>query len=264
MPTGLEKIETVDAQGRPVTRFVQKQEGVEYPNQPAASDVITVQTVDAQGRPVTKIVPKVAGAEYPDQPPKPQAADLITVQTVDAQGRPVTMVVPKVAGATYPNQPGAAAGEPGAVKLPAGIQEDMITMLTVQDLSDSVVKLGDEIKWQGTGFFGGRLGAAGAKVGAGNPKAEELRNLLGNIQGTIAKLRGGTSFTPGEKAMLESYTPTYTDSVLQIKSKIKSLNEFITAKRENTIRVASGDYTRREPPPPPAAGAPKTDPLGIR
>jgi hypothetical protein len=73
--------------------------------------------------------------------------------------------------------------------------------------------------------------------------SEALRNNIGNILGTIGKLRGGTAFTEAEKKLIESYTPTIDDNPLQIKSKTASLKTFIKNKRENLLRVAAGDYS---------------------
>ena len=253
-PPNLEKITTLDAQGREVTRFVEPTAGAEFPTAPAAADLITVQTIDAQGRPVTRIVPKVGGAEYPNQPPAPSTRDERIVSVLDANGKPVYVRESQAVGRT----PGSAAsGAEGGVKLTPAQQEDVATMLTVQDLGKEALALGDKIKWRGVGPVAGRTGAAAARwLGAGGEDPERLRNLIGNIQGTIAKLRGGASFTPSEQLMLDRYTPTTTDSVLQIQTKLKSLSDFITTKRENTLRVAGGQYTPRETAPAGTTAAP--------
>jgi hypothetical protein len=149
-----------------------------------------------------------------------------------------------------------ASGAAGGVKLTGAQQEDIATMLTVQELGDKATKLGNEIQWSGVGPIQGRTGPLGARwLGTGTAKEEELRNLVGNIQGTIAKLRGGTAFSAQEQAMLDRYTPTVTDPELVIKTKLKTLKDFIIAKRENTLRVASGQYAPRETSP---AGTPTT------
>jgi hypothetical protein len=77
----------------------------------------------------------------------------------------------------------------------------------------------------------------------GSKQEETLRNNIGNIKSTIAKLRGGTALTEQELALIETYTPTIDDSPLQIESKLSSLGEFIKKKRESLLRVAGGDYT---------------------
>jgi len=191
-------------------------------------------------------------AAVPGTPSAPRDERIVSV--IGPDGKPIYVRESQALGMT----PGSAAGgAEGGLKLTAGQQEDVATMLTVQDLGKEALNLGERIKWRGVGPIAGRTGAAGAKwLGVGGEEPERLRNLLGNIQGTIAKLRGGASFTPSEQIMLDRYTPTTTDSVLQIKAKLSSLSDFITAKRENTLRVAGGEYTPRGTPAPSAAGVP--------
>jgi hypothetical protein len=62
-----------------------------------------VDTVDAQGNPVQKYVTPQAGASYPTQPPKPPNPQLIN--TVNEQGSPVQSFVTPQAGDVYPSQP---------------------------------------------------------------------------------------------------------------------------------------------------------------
>lgn len=135
----------------------------------------------------------------------------------------------------------AAAVGAGGVKLSPTQQEDISTMMTVQQLGREALRLGEENKWTGVGPYEGRVGST--MLGYGGASGEALRNKIGNIQGTIAKLRGGTSFTPNEQKLLESYTPTVTDPVTKIQTKLATLNEFIENKRQNTLRVAAGQYT---------------------
>lgn len=81
--------------------------------------------------------------------------------------------------------------------------------------------------------------------GKGKPEEQDLRNLIGNIKATLAKERGGTSFTANEQKLLETYTPTIDDSPLVIKSKLNTLKQFIQTSKEQisgtpgaaTIRV---------------------------
>jgi len=137
-----------------------------------------------------------------------------------------------------------AAGGAAGVKLSPTERDDMTTMMTVQQLGQDALTLGDKIKWSGTGPWAGRVGEAGTTYfGTGSADEIELRSKIGNIQGTIAKLRGGTSFTPNEQALLDRYTPKVTDSEVAIKAKMKGLDDFITKKRDNMLRVASGQYT---------------------
>ena len=138
-----------------------------------------------------------------------------------------------------------AGGEGGAVKLSAAQQEDIATMLTVEQLAKDVQQIGAVAGgFPGVGPIPGRLPASA--LGIGGTTGEQLRNALGNIQGTIAKLRGGTSFTPSEQALLDTYTPTTKDTDAAIRTKLTSLIDFIQKKRANTLRVAAGQYTLPE------------------
>ena len=139
----------------------------------------------------------------------------------------------------------------GLPKLTGAQQDDLATMDTVVDLAGLATALGDKIGWKGVGglWTGTIAGQAAKQLGWGTADEENLRNYLGNIQGTIAKLRGGTAFSAAEKAMLDSYTPTLNDSDTVIQSKLKSLGEFIALKRTNTLK-----YAGRETPAPPTGG----------
>lgn len=150
----------------------------------------------------------------------------------------------------------------GAAKLTGVQQEDLATMLTVEQLVKDVEAIATAHGGlPGVGPIEGRFFPSAR--GSGGEVGERTRNLVGNIQGTIAKLRGGASFTPSEQAMLDRYTPTTTDTDAAIRTKLKTLTEFIQKKRENTLRVAAGEYTLPEEKSTSKAGPPK-DPLGIR
>lgn len=128
-------------------------------------------------------------------------------------------------------------------RLTAGQQEDLATMATVQDLGKQLIELGDRTKWNGVGgMMAGSIGGFGAKnFGMGTGEAVQLRSLIGNIKGTIAKLRGGTSFTPNEQRLLDTYTPGQDESPLSIKNKMIGLQSFIDTKRKNTMQFAGAD-----------------------
>ena len=53
-----------------------------------------------------------------------------------------------------------------------------------------------------------------------------LRSYIGDLQATIAKERGGTSFTANEQALLEQYTPTINNSPSVIQSKLQALKQY--------------------------------------
>lgn len=136
--------------------------------------------------------------------------------------------------------------QPGGQRTPrltSGQQEDLSTMQTVEDLAKGVLTRGEAMQWAGIGGMGwGSAQQLGAKhLGTGTPQEQSLRNDIGNILATIAKLRGGTSFTANEQKLLETYTPTINDSPMMLKSKLQSLTEYIGTKRKNTMKYAGAD-----------------------
>lgn len=136
------------------------------------------------------------------------------------------------------------AERPSATKdLSALQQQELEAMMTVNDIGDKAIALGDKIGWKGVGGLGkGTLSAMGAReLGTGTPEEQELRNYIGNITATIARLRGGTSFTPNEQQLLNQYTPRINEHPNVIKSKIASLKTMVAMKARNAQRVARGD-----------------------
>lgn len=185
------------------------------------------------------------------------AGDWQIVQSVNPQtNETVSVRVNRQTGEAQPvSMPsGLQPGGARQTRLSAGQQDDLSTMDVVQQLGQQALQLGDRINWEGVGGMGsGTMRQFVMKnFGVGNPKAEELRNLIGNVQGTIAKLRGGTAFSAQEKAMLDSYTPTINDSAPQIKAKLSQLNNFITLKRDATLKYAGA-------PAAPGAATPADD-----
>jgi hypothetical protein len=103
-------------------------------------------------------------------------------------------------------------------------------------MNGKMLALGDRLKWEGTGGmgYGSAANFIAKNFGVGSPEAQELRSYIGNIKGTIAKLRGGTAFSANEEKLLDTYTPGIDDSPMVIKSKTKLLNDFIDSKRTAT------------------------------
>jgi hypothetical protein len=133
----------------------------------------------------------------------------------------------------------------GSRAIPAAQKEDLITMGTLNDMSNQAEQLGNQIGWAGVGgLWSGSMSQLGARhLGTGTQEQQELRNLIGNITATLAKLRGGTSFTANEQALLEQYTPTINDGDKVIQAKLKSMRQFIQTKRDNTLKVIGGDLS---------------------
>ena len=130
----------------------------------------------------------------------------------------------------------------GTTNLSPSLQDDIATMKTVEDLISKVIEVGDRTQWSGVGGFGqGSIGEFASKnLGRGTPESVTLRGYIGQIKGTIAKLRGGTSFTPNEQKLLDTYTPGINESPMSIKAKMAGLREFIQMKRKNQLETALG------------------------
>ncbi len=130
-------------------------------------------------------------------------------------------------------------------KLAAAASEKVATLNTLKDLANTVATTGESSNWAGVGgFYSGTVNQFLAKnLGYGTQAEEELRNNIANITATLAKARAGTSFTEGEKALLEQYTPTINDSALVIKGKLASLQAYIQREIANTYAVAGGSQS---------------------
>jgi hypothetical protein len=70
-----------------------------------------------------------------------------------------------------------------------------------------------------------------------------VRALIGNIKGTIAKLRGGTSFTPNEEKLLNTYTPSINDSPTVAINKLNLLKDFIAQKNKDILSMSQSQGT---------------------
>jgi hypothetical protein len=123
-----------------------------------------------------------------------------------------------------------------ANKLTPAQRDDMATMETLSGLA-STISAQPSLTGVGGMGYGTMAGFLAKNFGLGSEQGETNRNLISNIKGTIAKLRGGTSFTPNEQAMLEAYTPTINDSDMVIKTKLKNLTDFIAEKKKNLYEI---------------------------
>jgi peptidoglycan hydrolase-like protein with peptidoglycan-binding domain len=140
-------------------------------------------------------------------------------------------------------------------KLTATQQETLLTMKTVSDLANQLLS---ETSLPGVGgaYFGSLSQFITNTFGTGI-EGQKIRNVVGNIQATIAKLRGGTSFTANEQKLLETYVPTINDSPAQIKSKLTSLVNFINLQQSNLVQIASGTINNT------SSNVTSNDPLGL-
>jgi murein DD-endopeptidase MepM/ murein hydrolase activator NlpD len=101
----------------------------------------------------------------------------------------------------------------------------------LQQTINSIESLGAQIGWEGVGgLYQGSISQFLAKnFGKGSQQEQMLRSYIGNLQATIAKERGGTSFTANEQALLEQYTPTINDSPQVIQSKLAALKQYFNS-----------------------------------
>lgn len=130
------------------------------------------------------------------------------------------------------------------VKLTAAQKGNVSDWNTLIQQVDATLSLGSRINYGGIGSAGtGTIKQFLAKqFGAGSPEEEQLRNLVSNVRATIAKARGGTSFTANEEKLLDSYVPTINDSPLVIKSKLASLKDFAARNISNIYSTSGGTY----------------------
>lgn len=74
----------------------------------------------------------------------------------------------------------------------------------------------------------------------GSEEGGQVRTIIGNIKGQIAKLRGGTSFTANEEKLLDSYVPGINETTKSVLNKIQSLKSFLQSKQDAIISVGGG------------------------
>lgn len=132
------------------------------------------------------------------------------------------------------------AGYKSLPKLSAGQQEEIATMSTVSKLIDDVLDYNSDGILEGIGAFGvGTLKESLSQIGLGGKEGQSVRALMGNIKGTVAKLRGGTSFTPNEEKLLNSYTPSINDNPIVAINKLRLLKDFIAEKNQSLVKTAT-------------------------
>lgn len=132
-----------------------------------------------------------------------------------------------------------AAGYKSGPKLSSGQQDDLAQMDTVSGQITELLNYNSDGKLEGIGFGSGPLGTLTTKIfGTGSEEAKNVRSLIGQIKGTIAKLRGGTSFTSNEEKLLNTYTPSINESAASAISKLVGLQKFIADKKAHTLDFA--------------------------
>lgn len=129
----------------------------------------------------------------------------------------------------------AQSGQPKVKTLPATAVEKMVGVDNMlSNAGDVQHSLEDAIasKTNATGrVFGVIKTPTWAKntFGMGGEKGLHVRNVIGSLKGTIAKERAGTSMTPSELDLLESYIPSDNDpeeiALAKAKDFVRALNQ---------------------------------------
>lgn len=83
--------------------------------------------------------------------------------------------------------------------------------------------LAEDLGFATTGPFQGRITNVKAFFNSADPRALELRTILNRIRGTIARAQAGTTFTEGERKLLESYTATTTSPDMDLKIRLNEM-----------------------------------------
>jgi hypothetical protein len=120
--------------------------------------------------------------------------------------------------------------------LTPGQKSEVASIKALRDLAAEVRRIGEENDWAGTGGLGvGSIKDWMAKnLGRGSKEEVLLRSKISNLIADIAKLRGGTSFTPNEQTLLERYAPTINEEPLSLVGKLEGLQSFLEQKLEAT------------------------------
>jgi hypothetical protein len=121
-------------------------------------------------------------------------------------------------------------------------QESRLNILrNVNDLANKALELGDKLKWSVFKPVTGNASSWWANV-SGNETEDEadIRRVVNELKGTIARERGGTSFTPNEQRLMESYITNLTDNPARAKVKLTGLRQ----DTENKIKLMLGPSAR--------------------
>lgn len=128
-------------------------------------------------------------------------------------------------------------------KLSTGQQDELAQMNTVMSSIDKVLSFNSDGQLEGIGAYTGLFKQFGAQIGIGSEEGKTVRAEIGNIKGTIAKIRGGTSFTANEERLLNTYTPSINDAPAVAINKLQNLKDFITRKNSDLLGAAKLNVT---------------------
>lgn len=128
-------------------------------------------------------------------------------------------------------------------------ENDLAQAETTERLIDQALAYAED-GLEGVGPLAGRFsGVRAAVTGGGSKESKDVRQLIGNIRGTIQKLRAGTALSKTEKAQLDTYTPDVNEPEESVISKLNGLKNYIGILRGTTLKYAT-----------PGAGAPAAPP----
>jgi hypothetical protein len=277
-PKGVEKIATVDAQGRPVTQFVQPTAGASYP---AAPKDVNLQAKDVllDGRPaLANFNPDTGTYHVGGQDvtarvrPMPEPNPLQLVSVIGPDGKPVYVPEGQAVGKT----PGSAAG----AALRPVTSGDAGRIADLDTSRDDLAVLSSAITQAGA------TGTA-AKVGASLPNwvtdvtgwgtsAKQKQALIDRVKQVIGKALEGGVLRKEDEYKYEKILPTIADPPPIVLSKLRGLDAALLARRQTQLDALSDanyDTSRFEartvrPPlgtaPSKTTPGPKKDPMGIR
>lgn len=133
-------------------------------------------------------------------------------------------------------------GEMGP-NLTAGQKNDLMQADTTGQLIDQVLAM-QPGGLEGVGPVAGRVGAAwSAMTGGGSQEGKDVRQLIGNIRGTITKLRAGTALSKTEKQQLDTYVPDITNSEADVISKLNGLKNYLGILKSTTLKYGARDQS---------------------
>ena len=129
-------------------------------------------------------------------------------------------------------------GRLGTGITPTGLPAKRLTTSQANEVSDIDALLlqvneliGSNVRGA-VGFLRGPVESAALRIfGKGNARDAQVRALIGNIKGTVAKLRGGTSFTVNEEKLLASYVPNINESTESVLAKAAGLKAYLESKK---------------------------------
>lgn len=115
-------------------------------------------------------------------------------------------------------------------------QTDLVNIQSANQIIDQIKSLASPSgNLPGLGVFGGRI----PQIFTG-ANQQEVRAKLGLLRAAVVKANAGTSFTDGERALLEEYLPKPTDTDSMINTKLNNLQEYLTAKGQSIQQLAGG------------------------